>query len=107
MPGDSRIGTVVLTVRYGVRASYYEDWLDAFRASPHFAVTPFNLFERGERRAAMRAVRDAELVVALHPCSADTLRFIDKLRLALKARRGRLLVLVGNEDNLPWTLLYT
>jgi len=105
MPGDSRIRTIVLTVRYGVRASYYEDWLDAFEASRLFAVTTFNLFSRAERRAAMRAIRDAELVVALHPCSADTLRFIAPLREALKARRGRFLMLVGNEYNLPWARL--
>ena len=105
MPSDNRIRTIVLTVRYGVRASYYEDWLDAFELSPLFAVTAFNLFSRAERRAAMRAVRDAELVVALHPCSADTLRFITPLREALKARRGRFLMLVGNEYNLPWVRL--
>ena len=46
MPWESRIRTVVLTVRYGVRASYYEDWLDAFDTSPHFTVTAFNLFTR-------------------------------------------------------------
>lgn len=102
---ETRIRTTVLTVRYGVRASYYEDWLDAFTSSPHFETTAFNLFRFGERCAAMRAVRDAELVVALHPCSADTLRYIDPLRQALKDRRGRLLVLVGNEYNLPWIRL--
>ena len=63
---ESRIRTVVLTVRYGVRASYYEDWLDAFAASPLFSTTSYNLFNRGERRAAKRAVGEAELVVALH-----------------------------------------
>jgi hypothetical protein len=103
---ESRIRAVVLTVRYGVRASYYEDWLDAFKSSPHFAISSFNLFRRGERRAAMRAVRDAELIVALHPCSADTLRFINPLRQALKSRRGHLLVLIGNEYNLPWIRLF-
>ena len=102
---ETRIRAIVLTVRYGVRASYYDDWLDAFKSSPHFAITAFNLFRRGERRAAIRAVRDAELVVALHSCSADTLRFINPLRQALKNRRGRLLVLVGNEYNLPWIRL--
>ena len=105
MPGESRIRTVVLTLRYAVRASYYEDWLEAFATSPHFTATSFNLFRRGERGAAMRAVRDAELVVALHACTADTLQFIDPLRGALKARRGRLVVLVGNEYNLPWIRL--
>ncbi len=44
-------------------------------------------------------------IVALHPCSADTLMFIEKLRGALKARRGRFLMLVGNEYNLPWARL--
>jgi hypothetical protein len=105
MPGESRIRTVVLTLRYGVRASYYEDWLESFETSPHFMVTSFNLFRRSERRAAMRAVHDAELVVALHSCTADTLQFINPLRGALKARRGRLLVLIGNEYNLPWIRL--
>ena len=102
---DSRIRTVVLTVRYGVRASYYEDWLDAFAASPLFSTTSYNLFHRGERRAAMRALGEAELVVALHACSADTLEFLLPLRTALQTRRGRFLMFVGNEYNLPWAPL--
>jgi hypothetical protein len=105
MTAESRIRTVVLSVRYGTRASYYSDWLDAFESSPLFAATSFNLFKRAERRAAARAVAAAELVVALHSCSADTLRFVEPLVGALQARRGRLLVLVGNEYNLPWAPL--
>src|SRR5437016_4186041 len=53
MSGESRVRTVVLTVRYSARASYMLD-------------------------------------------------FILPLRQALQARRGRLVVLVGNEYNLPW-----
>ncbi|MBV8890353.1 MAG: glycosyltransferase family 1 protein [Alphaproteobacteria bacterium] len=99
---ESRIGTVVLTVQYSTRASYYLDWADAFLTSPLFEATAFNLFRRDQQRAAMQAVEKAELVVALHACSADTLRYITPLEGALAARRGRLLVLVGNEYNLPW-----
>ncbi|HVH73506.1 MAG TPA: glycosyltransferase [Stellaceae bacterium] len=102
MPSDSRIRAIVLTVRYGTRASYYEDWREAFERSPLFAATTFNLFRRGERRAAMRALEGADLVVALHAASADTLAFLEPLEAALQARRGRLLMLVGNEYNLPW-----
>ena len=105
MVGESRIGTVVLTVRYSSRASYLLDWEDALMRSPLFAATAFNLFRRGERRAAMRAVRDAELVIALHACSGDTLEYLLPLRAALQARRGRFLLLVGNEYNLPWAPL--
>jgi len=97
--------TVVLTVEYSTRSSYYLDWMDAFRQSPDFAVTAFNLFRRAERNAARRAIETAELVVALHACSADTLDYIEPVAGALKARRGRLLMFVGNEYNLPWVRL--
>ncbi|HEV2300068.1 MAG TPA: glycosyltransferase [Stellaceae bacterium] len=102
MPSENRIRTVILTVRYGTRASYYEDWREAFERSPLFAARSFNLFRAGERRAAMNAVASAELVVALHAASADTLGFLLPLEAALAARRGRFLMLVGNEYNLPW-----
>lgn len=102
MPSESRIRTVILTVRYGTRVSYYDDWREAFEGSPFFAATTFNLFRRGERRAAMRAVERAELVLAMHAASADTLEFLLPLETALSARRGRFLMFVGNEYNLPW-----
>jgi hypothetical protein len=102
MSDESRIQTVLLTVQYSTRSSYLLDWQDAFRSSPLFAVTCFNLFSRNQRRAARRAVERAELVVALHACSADTLDFISPLARALEARRGRFLILATNEYNLPW-----
>ncbi|TMJ45377.1 MAG: hypothetical protein E6G90_15925, partial [Alphaproteobacteria bacterium] len=94
-----------MTVQYSTRSSYYLDWADAFARSPHFAVTCYNLFSRPQRRAAQRAVEQAELVVALHACSADTLDFIRPLVTALEARRGRLLMFIANEYNLPWAPL--
>jgi hypothetical protein len=102
MPAESRIRTVVLTLQYATRSSYYLDWVEAFERSPLFAVTTFNLFRRDQRWAAARALGNSELVVALHSCSADTLEYIKPLSGALKARRGRFLMLVGNEYNLPW-----
>ncbi|MBV8132704.1 MAG: glycosyltransferase family 1 protein [Alphaproteobacteria bacterium] len=102
MSAENRIQTVVLTVQYDTRSSYYLDWAEAFAQSPLFDVTTFNLFKRDTRRAARRAIEDAELVVALHSCSADTLEFIKPLALALKLRRGRFLMLIGNEYNIPW-----
>ncbi len=102
MPSESRIQTVVLTVQYSTRSSYYVDWLDAFRSASQFEAMAFNLFRRDQRRAAAAAIEKAELIVALHACSADTLDYIKPLSWALKSRRGRLLILVGNEYNLPW-----
>ncbi len=105
MLAESRIRTVVLTVQYSTKSSYYLDWAETFAHSPLFMATTFNLFRRDMRRAARRAVEDAELVVALHSCSADTLDFIRPLTSALKLRRGRFLMLVGNEYNVPWVRL--
>src|SRR5262249_34526901 len=62
----------------------------------------YNLFSRHQRRAARRAVEKAELVVALHACSADTLDYIKPLATALEARRGRFLMFIAHEYNLPW-----
>ena len=100
---ESRIRTVVLTVQYSTRSSYYLDWAETFEESPLFEATTFYLFRGDLRRAARRAIQDAELVVALHSCSADTLDFIRPLTSALKLRRGRFLMLVGNEYNVPWS----
>ncbi len=105
MPGESPIRTVVLTVKYSTRTSYYLDWVEAIERSPLFDVTTFNLFSREQRRAASRALVGAELVVALHACSADTLEYLKPLKSALMSRSGRFLMLVGNEYNLPWVRL--
>ncbi len=105
MTADSRIRTVLLTLEYRTRSSYYLDWAEAFSGSPLFDVTTFNVFSRGQRRAARRAIEGAELVVALHACSADTLEYLKPLAGALQRRRGRFLVFVGNEYNLPWARL--
>jgi len=105
MSGESLIRTVVLTVGYSTRSSYYLDWAEAFAQSPQFQVTTFNLFSREQRRVASRAIDRAELVVALHACSADTLEYLKPLKGALTTRRGRFLMLVGNEYNLPWVRL--
>ncbi len=105
MPSESRLRTVLLTLQYSTRSSYYLDWAEAFAASPLFAVTCFNVFNREQRRAALRAIADAELIVALHSCSADTLDYIKPLHRALQQRRGRFLMFVGNEYNLPWARL--
>ncbi len=77
MTADSRIRTVLLTLEYSTRSSYYLDWAEAFSCSPLFDVTTFNVFSRDQRRAARRAIEGAELVVALHACSADTLEYLE------------------------------
>src|SRR5215510_9839032 len=57
---ESRIQTVVLTVQYSTRSSYYIDWLDAFRFAMQFEARAFNVFNRSQRRAAAAAIEKAE-----------------------------------------------
>ena len=96
------IATVILHVGYSVRASYHEDWLDAFLAHPDLACEAVNIFSAAGRRRAARRIRDAELVVILHSATGETLAYLDTLGPALQARRGKLAVFMGNEFNMPW-----
>lgn len=97
--------TLVLTLEYPNRASYYEDWRDAFRTAPEFKTTVVNIFTKDGRQEARRLAARAELIVLLHACTADSLDYVRPLTSALQARRGRLFCFVGNELNLPWAPL--
>ncbi|MBL8673220.1 MAG: hypothetical protein JNK11_21360, partial [Alphaproteobacteria bacterium] len=93
--------TAVLTVEYPSRASYYQDWRDAFLAAPGLSASAVNLMAAGARAAVARAAREAELIVALHAVTADTLAHAAPVADALADRRGRLVAFVGNELNSP------
>jgi spore maturation protein CgeB len=99
------VRTLVLTLEYPTRASYYEDWRDAFRSSKIFDVTVRNVLRKSARRQIAREIGTYELVVVLHSCSADTLDFVRALTPVLQSRRGRLVTFLGNEVNLPWAPL--
>jgi hypothetical protein len=99
------VKTIVLTLEYPSRASYYDDWRDAFLHSRFFDATIRNIFHRGERRELRDEIRRYDVVVLLHSCTADTLRYASELTSILQARRGLLVSFVGNEVNLPWAPL--
>lgn len=97
--------TLVLTLEYPSRASYYDDWRDAFLHSRLFDATIRNIFHRGERRDLPREIGAYEVVVLLHSCTADTLHYASELTPLLQARGGLLVSFIGNEMNLPWAPL--
>jgi Glycosyl transferases group 1 len=99
------VKTLVLTLEYPTRSSYYDDWKDAFAGSSTFATTVRNILPGAGRRQIAREIGEYELVVVLHSCTADTLDYAEALVPALQARRGRLVAFVGNELNLPWAPL--
>jgi Glycosyl transferases group 1 len=97
--------TLLLTLGYPSRASYYDDWRDAFIAAPQFDVTVRNIFDRAVRAEIERSIGDYELTVLLHACTADSLLYAEPLAGALQNRKGRLVAFVGNELNLPFAPL--
>ena len=101
----SRIKALVLGLRYPHRASYYDDWSDAFAASPFFTSRELNIL--GCRASQLRReIDDCDVVVALHSCSGDTTEDLERLAPVLSERRCALLVsFVGNEFNSPYAPL--
>lgn len=97
--------TLVLALDYPTRASYYDDWKDAFVRSSIFRTTVRNILQGSTRRQIAREIGSYDLVVTLHSCTADTLDYAEAIVPVLQSRRGRLVAFVGNELNLPWSPL--
>ena len=94
--------TLVLTLDYASRNSYYYDWKDAFLECKEMDVTVVNLLTRSGRRRVQRHIGEYELIILLHSCTANSLRYVEPLVGTFQARRGRLVCFVGNEYDLPW-----
>jgi hypothetical protein len=97
--------TLLLTLEYPSRASYYDDWRDAFVAAPQFDVMVRNIFDRAARAEIERTIGTYDLIVVLHACTADSLLYAEPLAGALAARKGKLVAFIGNELNLPFAPL--
>jgi len=98
----SRLHTALLSLDYASRASYYDDWRDAFIDHEAFDLRCFNIFAARDRSAFRKKLKDFDLIVVLHSCTADSLTFAGEVSAALGERRGVLVAFVGNEYNLPW-----
>lgn len=105
MSTTSSIRTLVLSLAYPNRASYYIDWQDAFDAALWFSATHRNILTLTARRL-QHAIEEFDLVVLLHSCTADTTEDLRRLAPALAGRkRARLLAFIGNEFNSPYAPL--
>ena len=93
----SSINTAVLYAAYGSRASYYDDWLDAFIEESAFDVASFNIAQRQGRVSFEKDVKTFELIIALHSVNADNLIYaLDINRLCKPERVCCYLSLVMN-----------
>jgi spore maturation protein CgeB len=97
----SRIKTLVLYAQYTTRLSYFDDWLEAFKAAAEFEVTALDVCKRSTRRTLRKSLHAYEAIILLHSTNGDTLAYIEPYKELLEHRRGLLLAFVGNEVNLP------
>lgn len=95
------IRTLVCHVEYPSRMSYVEDWLDAFKEHPSLSVFPVNLYSKNSADEIKKVIKDVQLIVLLHSCSADSLFYIKPIVPWLKDRKCKLVSFVGNELNMP------
>src|SRR5262245_24232988 len=97
-----RIRTLVMSLDYPNRASYYSDWRDAFCNSRDFACHILNILDLKPKRLRSM-IEDFEAIVLLHSCNSDTLDYLAPLVPILGNRqRPRLLSFLGNEFNSPY-----
>jgi spore maturation protein CgeB len=98
----SRIRTLLLTLTYPNRVSYYDDWRDAFVDSQDFDCTVRNLLKVTSRELAGE-IDTYDATILLHSCTADTLEyFAPHVSVFASRKRGKLLSFVGNEYNSPY-----
>ena len=93
--------TLLLYAHYNTRASYYDDWLDAFRSAPHFKTFELNICHSNAAAVLRRQIGEVDLLVLLHSVNADHIFYLEPLISILADRRCALLSFVGNEVNLP------
>lgn len=97
---ESRIRLLVLYAQYTNRLSYYDDWLDAFKACAEFETKAVNIVTAGS--ATLRAaINNVDAIVLLHSTNGDTTNYLEPFISILADRRVPLLSFVGNELNLP------
>jgi hypothetical protein len=98
----SRLRTLILTLVYPNRASYYDDWRDAFVNHPQFDCVVRNII--GLKPADLaREIEDFDAIIMLHACNSDTLEYFAPLAATLGLRnRAKLATFVGNEFNSPY-----
>ena len=98
---ESAIRTLVLFADYSLRASYYDDWVDAFSDSKIYNATSLNICDSDIQKKLLRELNDVDAVVLLHSTNADQLFYLEPLVPILADCKAKVLSFVGNEVNLP------
>lgn len=97
--------SLVLTLFYPARVSYYDDWLDGFKKSTDFNADVFNIFPKNASQDLKKIINNYDLIILLHACTSDTLLYVNGIKEILQNRSNKVLAFVGNEYNHPGLFL--
>ncbi len=81
-------------------ASYIDDWIEAFCDAPQLDVDLCNISNLVEYTRARKALSEYPLIIISHSAVGDDMALLRRTAAWFQARRGKLLVFVGNEYDL-------
>lgn len=94
--------TLVINIATTSRASYYDDWEDAFTSTELFNPCYIKYLNKTKDFEYInKHIQDFDFIVLLHACSADSINYLNTLLPILEKRSGKLFVFIGNEYNMP------
>lgn len=97
----NRIASRGLRTRFHYQnLSYVQDWHDAFLRAPQLDVDAFNTINLLDLANVRRRIKDYDLIVVLHSAVGDKFSLLRQVEGWFQNRRGKLLVLPGNEYTL-------
>lgn len=97
----SEVRTLLLFADTSDTLSYFDDWKEAFLAAEEFDVTPVNILNKTDMKSLGKRIKEYEFIVLLHSVTAEGLRYMKPYENMLTERKGKILVFVGNEVNIP------
>lgn len=100
-PLPKRLASRSLQTRFHYQnLSYVQDWQDAFVRAPQLDIDTLNTINLVDFARARRKIKDYDLIVVLHSAVGDKFNFLRRVEGWFQDRRGKLLVLPGNEYTL-------
>lgn len=92
---------LILHVTYPTRASYLQDWLEAFYEEPKLDIININVYKSISCELIKKYINEVDLTILMHSCTADSLVYVNKLIPILQSRKTKLAAFIGNELNMP------
>ncbi len=79
---------------------YVMDWREAFQEHPRIDANICNINDRFSLRFALKHIAEFDLIIIMHSAAGDDMSIMLSIVEALRNRRGKLVMFIGNEYDL-------